>query len=84
MVYGAASSQRLLLRDQIVSQNDFTIKGIHRRSQVFYKKTVLINFTKFKGKHFYRTLFLDKVVGLKFKKRLLHRSHTDGGHRLQP
>ena len=33
-------------------------------------KAILINFTKFTGKQLYRILFFDKVLGLKFKKRL--------------
>ena len=34
------------------------------------KKAIRINFAKFAGKQLYSSLFLDKVLGLKFKKRL--------------
>ena len=45
-------------------------KDISSRFQVFYKKAILINFTKFTEKQSYWSLFSDKVSGLKFKKRL--------------
>ena len=32
---------------------------------VFYKKVVLINFAKFKGKHLYQSLFFNKVATLR-------------------
>ena len=35
------------------------------RPEVFYKKGVLRNFTKFRGKHLYQGLFFNKVAGLK-------------------
>ena len=38
--------------------------------QAFYKKAILINFTKFIAEQSYKNLFFDKVLGLKFKKRL--------------
>ena len=45
--------------------------------EVFCKKGVLRNFTKFTGKHLCRSLFFNKVAGLRhatsFKKRLWHR-----------
>ena len=34
------------------------------RPEMFYKKGVLRNFTKFPGKHLCRSLFLNKVAGL--------------------
>ena len=37
---------------------------------MFYKKAILINFTKFTGKQLYRCLFFDNVLALQFKKRL--------------
>ena len=47
------------------------------RPEVFYKKDVLRNFAKFTGKHLCRTLFFNKVAGLRpttlFKKSLWHR-----------
>ena len=43
---------------------------------VFNKKVVLKNFTKFSGKHLYRSLFFNKVAGFRpvtlLKKRLRH------------
>ena len=45
-------------------------KDISSHFQVFYKKAALVNLTKFTGKQLYRSLFFDKVLGLKFKKRL--------------
>ena len=45
--------------------------------EVFCKKGVLRNFTKFTGKHLRQSLFFNKVAGLRpvtlFKKRLWHR-----------
>ena len=45
--------------------------------EVFYKKGVLWNFTKFTGKYLCQSLFFNKVAGLRpeilFKKRLWHR-----------
>ena len=45
--------------------------------EVFYKKGVLRNFTKFTGKHLCQGLFFNKVTGLRsatlLKKRLWHR-----------
>ena len=38
--------------------------------EVFYKKDVLKNFTKFTGKHLYRGLFFNKVVGPRLQNRL--------------
>ena len=47
------------------------------RPEVFCKKGVLRNFTKFTGKHLCQSLFFNKVAGLKpatlLKKRLWHR-----------
>ena len=47
------------------------------RSEVFCKKGVLRNFTKFPGKHRRQSLFFNKVAGLRpvtlLKKRLWHR-----------
>ena len=47
------------------------------RPEVFCKKGVLRNFTKFTGKHVYQSLFFNKVAGLRpatfLKKRLWHR-----------
>ena len=47
------------------------------RPEVFCKKGVLRNFTKFKGKHLCQSLFFNKVAGLRpatlLKKRLWHR-----------
>ena len=47
------------------------------RPDVFCKKGVLRNFTKFTGKHLCQSLFFNKVAGLRpetlLKKRLLHR-----------
>ena len=44
---------------------------------VFCKRGILRNFTKFTGKHLYQSLFLNKVAGLRpatlLKKRLWHR-----------
>ena len=37
---------------------------------MFYKKNVVKNFVKFTGKHLYRSLFFNKVVGLGFNKPL--------------
>ena len=47
----------------------------HRRSrpEVFCKKGVLRNFTKFTGKHLCQSLFFNKVTGLGLKKRFWHR-----------
>ena len=46
------------------------------RAEVFCKKSVLRNFAKFTGKHLCKSLFFDKVAGLRLatllKKRLLH------------
>ena len=51
------------------------------RSNVFCKKSVLRNFTKFTGKHLCQSLFFNKVAGLKsatlLKKRLWHRSFPE-------
>ena len=44
-------------------------KDIFSRFLVFYKKAILINFTKFTGKQLYRGLFFDKVLGLMFQKK---------------
>ena len=45
--------------------------------KVFYKKYVLKNFPKFKGKHMCQNLFFNKVAGFRLatllKKRLSHR-----------
>ena len=45
--------------------------------EMFCKKGVLTNFTKFTGKHLYQSLFFNKVAGVRpatlFKKRLLHK-----------
>ena len=45
--------------------------------EVFYKKNVLRNFTKFAGKHLCQSLFINKVAGLRpatlLKKRLWYR-----------
>ena len=35
--------------------------------EMFFKKDVLRNFTKFTGKHLYQSLFLRKVAGLSLK-----------------
>ena len=43
-------------------------RDISSRFQGFYKKAMLINFTKFTEKKSCRSLFFDKVLGLKFKK----------------
>ena len=47
------------------------------RPEVFYKKGVLKNFTKFTGKHLRQSLFFNNVAGLTpatlLKKGLLHR-----------
>ena len=45
------------------------------RADVFYKKAVLRNFTKFTGKHLCQSLFFNKVArpATLFKKRLRHR-----------
>ena len=47
------------------------------RPEVFCKKLVLRNFTKFTGKHLYQSLFFNKVVSLRpatlLKKKLWHR-----------
>ena len=47
------------------------------RPEVFCKKGVLRNFTKFTGKHLCQSLFFNKVAGLRpatlLKKRLWHR-----------
>ena len=39
-------------------------KGRSSRPEVFYKKGVLRNFTKFTGKHLRQSLFFNKVAGL--------------------
>ena len=39
--------------------------GQKQSPEVFYKKGVLKNFTKFTGKHQYQSLFFDKVAGLR-------------------
>ena len=41
--------------------------------EVFYKKGVLRNVTKFTGKHLFLSLFFNKVAGTLLKKRLWHR-----------
>ena len=47
------------------------------RPEVFCTKGVVRNFTKFTGKHMYKSLFLNKVAGLRpatlLKKRLWYR-----------
>ena len=43
---------------------------ISSRFQVFFKKAMLINFTKFTEKQSYRSLFFDTILDLKFTKRL--------------
>ena len=45
-----------------VSSNNFTDKS--SRPEVFCKKGVLRNFTKFTGKHLRQSLFFNKVAGL--------------------
>ena len=44
----------------------FPCKSIHRSSypEVFYKKGVLKNLTKFTGKHLCQSLFFNNVAGL--------------------
>ena len=53
------------------------MKNASSRPEVFCKKDVLRNFTKFTGKHLCRSLFLGKVAGLKLatllKKRVWHK-----------
>ena len=43
------------------------VKEFSSHFLVFCKKTILTDFTKFTGKQLYRSLFFDKVLGLKFK-----------------
>ena len=50
------------------------------RPEIFYKKSVLRNFTKFTGKHLYQRLFFNKVAGLR-PANLLKKSHW---HRCLP
>ena len=45
-------------------------KDISSRFQVFYEKAIQISFTKFIEKQSYRSLFSDRVSGLKLKERL--------------
>ena len=57
-----------------------TLRAVYRssRPEVFSKKGVLKNFTKFTGKHLCQNLFFNRVAGLRpvtlLKKRLWHRS----------
>ena len=53
------------------------VKVKDSRPEVFCKKGVLWNFSKFTGKHLYQSLFFNRVAGLRavtsLKKRLWHR-----------
>ena len=68
-----------LLRQYSTSFRLFPIPNLYRssRPQVFCKKGILKNFTKFTGKHLWQSLFFDKVAGLRtatlFKERLWHK-----------
>ena len=46
------------------SVKSLRFKDISSSSQVFYKKVVLVNITKFAAKHLHRNLFFDKIVGV--------------------
>ena len=46
------------------------------RLQMFFKIGVLKNFEVLTGKHIYRSLFFNKVTGIKASKRLQHRFFT--------
>ena len=58
------------------SYSDIVTSG-SSRPEVFCKEGILINFSKFTGKHLCQSLFLNKVAGLRpatlLKKRLWHR-----------
>ena len=59
----------------LVPFDHFPCKKIRKpRPEVFHKKGVLRNFTKFTGKHLCQSLFFNKVAGpaTLFKKRLCH------------
>ena len=57
--------------------NSTVFKGQKQLPEVFYKKCVLRNFTKFTGKHLCQSLFFSEVAGLRpatlLKKKLWHR-----------
>ena len=57
--------------------NSFIYAFRSSRPELFCKKGVLKDFTKFTGKHLCQSLFFNKVAGLRpatlFKKRLWHR-----------
>ena len=66
----------IFLRNLMFINDDYMLKS--SISEVFYKKGVLRNFTKFKGKHLCQSLFFNKVTGLRpatlLKERLWHKS----------
>ena len=66
-----------LLIDREWQKNTQRLVSRSSLPEVFFKKGVLRNFTKFTGKHLYQSLFFNKVAGLRsatlLKKRLLHR-----------
>ena len=66
----------IFLRKLMFINDDYMLKS--SLSEVFYKKGVLRNFTKFKGKHLCQSLFFNKVTGLRpatlLKERLWHKS----------
>ena len=68
----------LLLSLRRVQFSDFLRSS---RPEVFCKKSVLRNFTKFTGKHLCQGLFFNKVAGLRaatlLKKRLWHRCFAE-------
>ena len=74
------SVTRILLKIQWYrTLHIFVVESIRSsRPEVFCKKSVLRNFTKFTGKHLYQGLFFYKVADLRpatiLKKRLWHRS----------
>ena len=55
----------------------FLLKFQKQPPEVFYKKSVLRNLTKFTGKHLCQSIFFNKIAGLRpvtlLKKRLWHR-----------
>ena len=52
-----------ILRFQTHIACDYEVLG-NSRPNVFYKKAVFKNFTKYTGKHLYRSLFFNKVADL--------------------
>ena len=53
----------LSLGSVLFSRDGRVIANIHQPLEVSCKKGVLRNFAKFSGKHLYKSLFFNKVVG---------------------